>query len=82
MGHHYMSVLVKVAERAGLDGSLTQKLLASDADTEVVRHREDAGRRMGITSVPTFIVAEQHVVQGAQKSDLWRRVIDELAGVA
>ena len=74
-----LSVLVKVAERAGMDGSLAQKLLISDADTELVSQREEVGRHMGITSVPTFIVAEQHVVQGAQLPDLWRRVIDDLA---
>ena len=77
-----LSVLVKVAERSGMDGSLAQKLLISDADTEAVSQREEAGRHMGITSVPTFIVAEQHVVRGAQQPDLWRRVIDDLAAVA
>lgn len=77
-----LSVLVKVAERAGMNGSLAQKLLISDADTEVVSQREEAGRHMGITSVPTFIIAKQHVVQGAQQPDLWRRAIDDLAAVA
>ncbi|MBT6298065.1 MAG: DsbA family oxidoreductase, partial [Rhodobacteraceae bacterium] len=43
--------------------------------------KEAAGRQMGITSVPTFIVAGQHVVQGAQSPDLWQRVITELAEI-
>jgi predicted DsbA family dithiol-disulfide isomerase len=33
---------------------------------------------MGINSVPTFIVAGQHAVPGAQPPDLWLRVIDDI----
>jgi predicted DsbA family dithiol-disulfide isomerase len=33
---------------------------------------------MGVTSVPTFIVAGEHAVPGAQPSELWLQVIDEL----
>jgi predicted DsbA family dithiol-disulfide isomerase len=29
--------------------------------------------------VPTFVVANQHVVPGAQSTDLWLQVIDDLA---
>ena len=73
------AVLVQVGERGGMDGALVKKLLSSDADSDVVAEKETAGRQMGITSVPTFIVAGQHVVQGAQPPDLWQRVIAELA---
>ena len=73
------AVLVQVGERSGMDGALVKKLLSSDADSDVVAEKETAGRQMGITSVPTFIVAGQHVVQGAQPPDLWQRVIAELA---
>jgi predicted DsbA family dithiol-disulfide isomerase len=34
---------------------------------------------MGISSVPTFIVAGQHAVPGAQPPELWSKVIAELA---
>ena len=73
------AVLVQVGERGGMDGALVKKLLSSDADSDVVAEKETAGRQMGIKSVPTFIVAGQHVVQGAQPPDLWQRVIAELA---
>ncbi|NCX07022.1 MAG: DsbA family oxidoreductase [Rhodobacteraceae bacterium] len=33
---------------------------------------------MGIKSVPTFIVAGQHAVPGAQPPELWQRVIDDV----
>jgi predicted DsbA family dithiol-disulfide isomerase len=34
---------------------------------------------MGVTSVPTFIVASQHAVPGAQPTELWLQVLDDLA---
>jgi predicted DsbA family dithiol-disulfide isomerase len=43
-----------------------------------VRQKDEAGRNMGINSVPTFIVAGQHAVPGAQPPDLWLRVIDDI----
>jgi predicted DsbA family dithiol-disulfide isomerase len=33
---------------------------------------------MGISSVPTFIVAGKHAVPGAQPPELWLKVIEEL----
>ena len=38
----------------------------------------EAARGMGINSVPTFIVAGQHAVPGAQPPVLWQRVIDDV----
>ena len=37
-----------------------------------------AARGMGVTAVPTFVVAGQHAVPGAQPTELWLRVIAEL----
>ncbi|ETX28347.1 DsbA family oxidoreductase [Roseivivax isoporae] len=71
-------VLGDVADGIGLDASIIQRLLASDADIKEIRDRDAAAREMGVTGVPTFIVAGRHAVPGAQPPDLWRRVIDEL----
>ena len=68
-----------MAEDSGIEGDLANRLSGSDANSDVVAEKETAGRQMGITSVPTFIVAGQHVVQGAQPPDLWQQVIAELA---
>jgi predicted DsbA family dithiol-disulfide isomerase len=71
-------VLADVADSAGLDASLVLRLLASDADRREIVERDAAARGMGISSVPTFIVAGQHAVPGAQPPELWARVIAEL----
>jgi len=44
--------------------------------------QDATARGMGITSVPTFIVARQHAVPGAQPPELWAQVIAELKATA
>lgn len=71
-------VLCDLADSAGLDAAVIGKLLASDADIDNIRQRDTHSREMGVNSVPTFIIANQHAVPGAQTTDLWRKVIGEL----
>lgn len=71
-------VLADVADGNGMDASLVLRLLASDADRREIVERDAAARGMGITSVPTFIVAGKHAVPGAQPPELWLKVIEEL----
>ncbi|MDO5527957.1 MAG: DsbA family oxidoreductase [Paracoccus sp. (in: a-proteobacteria)] len=75
-------VLAEIAAGAGMDGAMVRRLLASDADRDTVAEAEAHARARGVRAVPTFIVADRHVVTGAQPADLWRDVIDELAGQA
>lgn len=75
-------VLADIADSAGMDAAVVRKLLESVADIEVIRKRDAHSREMGVNSVPTFIVANQHAVPGAQPADLWRRVIADLKAQA
>ena len=70
--------LADIADAAGMDASVVLRLLASDVDAEDIRRRDSQAREMGVTGVPTFIVAGKHAVPGAQPADLWRKVIGEL----
>ena len=72
------AVLAAIAGEIGMDGAVVARLLATDADAEALAAREAHARRMGVRAVPTFIVANAHVVQGAQPADLWDRVIADL----
>lgn len=72
-------VLLDIAGKIGLDRAMTERLLASDADAEDIRARDAHARARGVTGVPTFVIANQHVVVGAQPTELWLQVIDELA---
>ncbi len=71
-------VLADIADAAGMDAAVIRKLLASDADLDLVRQRDASSREMGVTSVPTFIVAGKHAVPGAQPPELWEKVIADI----
>ena len=71
-------VLVAVAERAEMDGPAIRRLLEGDADADDIRARDAHARERGVNGVPTFIVANQHVLTGAQPTELWLQVIDEI----
>lgn len=76
IGDH--EVLADIADSIGMDAAVVLKLLKSDADVEDIRTRDAHSRKMGVNSVPTFIVASQHAVPGAQPPELWAKVISEL----
>lgn len=71
-------ILADLADSVGLDASVIHRLLESDCDIQEIRDRDAAGREMGVTSVPTFIVGGKHAVPGAQPPELWAKVIAEL----
>jgi predicted DsbA family dithiol-disulfide isomerase len=73
------AVLVDIAEKSGIDAAVTARLIASDADRDDIIKRDQWAREHGVSGVPTFIVANQHVVTGAQPADLWARVITDVA---
>jgi predicted DsbA family dithiol-disulfide isomerase len=76
IGNH--EVLADVADGAGMDASVVLKLLQSDSDAQDIRDRDAHSRKMGVNSVPTYIVANQHAVPGAQPPELWAKVIGEI----
>jgi len=80
MGDH--DTLADIADSCGIDAAVVRRLLATDADEQEIRDRDSATREMGVNSVPTFIVASQHAVPGAQATDLWLKVIDEIMSSA
>ena len=73
-------VLADIADGAGLDAAMIRRLLAGEADTDDIAARDAHARDRGVTGVPTHIIAERHVVPGAQPADLWIKLIDEIAG--
>ncbi len=74
------AVLADLAAGAGMDRDMVARLLATDADADDIRARDADARRKGVRAVPTFVIAGRHVVPGAQPTELWLDVIDELAG--
>ncbi len=73
-------ILADIADGQGMDAAAILKMLKSDLDLEGIKERDAEARKMGVNSVPTFIVAGQHAVPGAQSAELWMNVIDEYTG--
>src|SRR6056297_762262 len=71
-------VLVEIGDAIGLDREMIARLLESDADIDEIRARDAHARERGVTGVPTFVVANTHVLPGAQPSELWTATIDEI----
>ena len=76
IGDH--DVLADIADGCDMDASVVLRLLKSDADRDEIRARDAHSREMGVNSVPTYIVAQAHAVPGAQPTDLWIKVIEEI----
>src|SRR5690606_14733649 len=58
--------LADVAALAGMDRQATLRLLASEAELQDIFSRDLDARKKGVKAVPTFLVARQYVVSGAQ----------------
>jgi predicted DsbA family dithiol-disulfide isomerase len=53
--------------------------LTSDADADDIAARDADARKKGVSAVPTFLIAQQYVVQGAQPPEVWAQVIEEIS---
>ncbi len=72
------AILASIAGEVGLDRIAMARLLDSDADRAEIADRVRHSMTRGVQSVPTFIIAGRHAVQGAQPADLWTSLIDDL----
>jgi predicted DsbA family dithiol-disulfide isomerase len=75
-------VLADIADSIEMDAAVVTRLLGTQEDMQSIRDRDSHSRQMGINSVPTFIVAGQHAVPGAQPPELWAKVIADISGQA
>jgi len=71
-------VLCNIADVSGMDADMVERLLKTDADIDEIRKRDAEARERGVRGVPTFIIANQSVLTGAQPADLWGQVIVEV----
>ncbi|MQQ07178.1 thioredoxin domain-containing protein [Epibacterium sp. SM1979] len=73
-----IDTLVEIGTSVGLEADVIRKLLEGENDLEDIRQRDAHSRKMGVSSVPTFIIANQHAVPGAQPPELWKQVIADI----
>lgn len=71
-------VLADIAANAGMDRQVVLRLLSTDADAADLMARDADARHKGVNSVPTFLIAQQFVVTGAQPPEVWGNIITDL----
>lgn len=71
-------VLADLAGEVGLDRAMMRRLLDGDGDVDDIRARDAHARERGVTGVPCFVIANRHVLQGAQPSDTWGRIVEDI----
>ncbi|KFI25532.1 polyketide biosynthesis protein [Haematobacter missouriensis] len=76
IGSH--GVLADIAGETGLDRKMILRLLDSDADREEIQRRIQHARDRGVQGVPTFVIADTHVLTGAQPVEVWADVIKQI----
>lgn len=74
------TVLTELAAAAGMDRALVARLMATDADCDLIHEADRDARARGIQGVPFFILDNTHAISGAQPTELWQQVIDEITG--
>ncbi|MCA0058395.1 MULTISPECIES: DsbA family protein [unclassified Mesorhizobium] len=77
IGDH--AVLVEAARETGMDASVVETLLPTDADVEAVRTEIATASRMGISGVPCFLLEGKYAVMGAQDVDTFADAIRQVA---
>jgi predicted DsbA family dithiol-disulfide isomerase len=72
-------VLLRLAGEVGLDVERARQILASDAYAREVRAMEQHYQRLGIHSVPSIIVNDRHLIQGAQPPEAIAQALRQIA---
>lgn len=75
---HDWSVLRAAAADAGLDGDELQREVESGAWKPVMEAGLAAASELGVHAVPTFIVGNKFVIQGAQDSQVFASAFERL----
>ena len=75
---HDWGVLADAAAQAGLDANEMRSEVESGALRDAVDERVRAAHQLGIHAVPTFLIADRLIVQGAQTVDVFRRALQQL----
>ncbi len=72
-------VLVELAGAVGLDASRAKAIVEGDEFAAEVRDRERYWRQRGVSAVPTVVVNDSHVIEGAQPPEAFEQALRSLA---
>jgi predicted DsbA family dithiol-disulfide isomerase len=73
------TILVQVAQEAGLDGPQAQAVLSSDTYALEVRAIEQDWQQAGIRSVPAVVVNRKYLISGGQTVEAFEEALRKMA---
>ncbi|TBR44757.1 DsbA family oxidoreductase [Marinomonas agarivorans] len=71
--------LLKIVAQVGLDQDRAKAILTSDEFATSVKDEEASMQRMGISSVPTFIINDKYAISGGQASDTFKQALKQIS---
>lgn len=74
-------VLLDIAESLGMDRDEAAIALAEPSLGKAIRTEEQRAAQSGITSVPTFVINGQYMLQGSQSPEAFARALQQLASM-
>lgn len=74
-----ITTLTDIASACGMDRKMIEQKLASDADRDHVFDDIRDAQRMGVSSVPCFIVDRQYAITGAQSVEVFVNALRQIA---
>lgn len=72
-------VLLRCASRAGLDATAAAAVIDSDLHADAVREQMRFYQGAGISSVPSVIVNDRHLIQGGQPPEVFEQALRQIA---
>lgn len=72
-------VLQRAAVEAGLDPEQAREVVESGRYAQDVREREAYYQQLGIRSVPSVIIDEQHLIEGGQPPEVFEQALRQIA---
>ncbi|MGC3948613.1 MAG: DsbA family oxidoreductase [Chryseolinea sp.] len=70
--------LIDIAVKAGLDRPVAETAITSEALLDSIASQENEMQKLGIRGVPFYILNNEYGVSGAQATDTFLKVFDEL----
>ena len=74
--------LAELAAEHGMDAATVEAYLESGAGTAEVRQEIAAARQLGVQAVPTYLLDDRYVIEGAQPVELFLHGFEVMAGDA
>ena len=73
------NILTNIANKIEMNKENIAQSINSDEDLKNINDRIQNAGKKGVNGVPCFIIDNQYVLQGAQSTELWIQVIDEIS---